>query len=78
MFALNPLNAKGLLNASIKDNNPVIFFEHRWLHSIKDNVPKKYFELNLGIMHDNVNRGKDITIIAFSYTVLMSLRAVKF
>ena len=69
----NPLNAKGLLNASIRDNNPVIFFEHRWLHETVANDPKKYFELNLGKSR-YVNRGKDVTIIAFSYTVLMSLR----
>lgn len=69
----NPFNAKGLLNASIKDNNPVIFFEHRWLHETVANVPKKYFQLDLGKSR-YVNRGKDLTIIAFSYTVLMSLR----
>jgi pyruvate/2-oxoglutarate/acetoin dehydrogenase E1 component len=69
----NPFNAKGLLSASIKDNNPVIFFEHRWLHETLGDVPKKYFELELGKSR-YVNRGKDITIIAFSYTVLMSLK----
>ena len=69
----NPFNAKGLLNASIKDNNPVIFFEHRWLHETVGDVPKKYFELDLGKSR-YVNRGKDLTIVAFSYTVLMSLK----
>jgi len=69
----NPYNAKGLLNAAIKDNNPVIFFEHRWLHETLGNVPKKYFELDLGKSRF-INRGKDITIVSFSYTVLMSLK----
>mgnify|MGYP001226437361 CR=1 FL=1 len=69
----NAYEAKGLLLQSIRDPNPVIFFEHRWLHETVANVPKKYFELNLGKSR-YVNRGKDVTIIAFSYTVLMSLR----
>ena len=36
-----PFNAKGLLLSSISDPNPVIVFEHRWLHDIKGEVPKK-------------------------------------
>ena len=37
----NAYDAKGLMIESIKDNNPVIFFEHRWVHDIYGNVPKK-------------------------------------
>ena len=40
-------DAKGLLTSSIKDNHPVIFFEHRWLHNIKK-VPRKLFTVPIG------------------------------
>ena len=37
----NAYDAKGLLSASIQENNPVIFLEHRWLHNTTSFVPKK-------------------------------------
>ena len=43
-----PYNAKGLLIASIKDPNPVIIFEHRWLHDIRGSVPTKNYKIDLG------------------------------
>ena len=43
----NPIDAKGMLISSIFDNNPVIFFEHRWLHNIKSEVPNGYFKKNI-------------------------------
>ena len=71
-----PLNAKGLLISSIKDKNPVIFFEHRWLHNTTGYVPKKNITQKLG-QSKYVTRGNDITIIAFSYTVIESLKLHK-
>jgi pyruvate dehydrogenase E1 component beta subunit len=64
----NPYNAKGLLISSIEDNNPVIFFEHRWSHGIKGYVPKKYYKTPIG-KSSYITRGKDLTIITFSYMV---------
>ena len=40
-------DAKGMLISSIKNNNPVIFFEHRWLHDNYGNVPRKYYETQI-------------------------------
>ena len=37
-----PYDAKGLLLASIEDNNPVVFIEHRWLYNIHGPVPEGY------------------------------------
>ena len=37
-----PFEAKGMLAQSIEDKNPVIFFEHRWLHMTKGHVPKSF------------------------------------
>lgn len=72
----NAYDAKGLLLKSIKDNNPVIFIEHRWLHHIEDYVPNKYYEIELG-KAKIIKSGKSITLVAFSYMVIESLIAVK-
>ena len=73
----NAKDAKGMLISSIKDPDPVIFFEHRWLHSIKDQVPKKYYLTKIN-KAKIIKRGADITIISFSYALIESLRAVNF
>jgi pyruvate dehydrogenase E1 component beta subunit len=69
----SPYNAKGLLISSIEDNNPVIFFEHRWCHSIKGHVPNKYYKIPIGKSR-YATKGKDITIITFSYMVSEAIR----
>lgn len=72
----NAYDAKGLLAASVKDNNPVVFLEHRWLHNTTSFVPKKYYSLKIG-KGKIVNKGSKITVIAFSYSVLIALKANK-
>ncbi len=71
-----PHLAKGLMNAAIKDKNPVIYFEHRWLHHLTGGVEKKNYFTQIGKSRF-VSRGKNLTIIAFSYTVIQSLRIRK-
>ena len=73
----NATDAKGMLISSIKDPDPVIFFEHRWLHSIKDRVPKKYYFTKIN-KAKIIKKGKAITVISFSYALIEALRAVKF
>ena len=68
-----PHYAKGLLSQAIKDKNPVIFFEHRWLHNLKGLVEKKNYSLKIG-QSRYASRGDDITIISFSYAVIQSLK----
>src|SRR3989344_1474080 len=41
-------DAKGLLVASVRDNNPVIFLEHRWVHGVRGPVPEELYEIPLG------------------------------
>lgn len=49
VYPSNPFDAKGLLNASIEDPNPVLFFEHKALYrSIKGMVPSAYYHLEIG------------------------------
>ena len=71
-----PYDAKGLLIASVEDNNPVIFIEHRWLYNIFGNVPEGVYRVPLGRARI-AREGKDITIVATSHMVLEALRAAE-
>jgi pyruvate dehydrogenase E1 component beta subunit len=69
----NAYDAKGLLIASVEDNNPVIFIEHRWLHNTIDYVPDSGYKVPIG-KAKVVRKGNDITIVAHSYMVLESIK----
>jgi|TARA_B100001059_G_scaffold236621_1_gene288328 pyruvate/2-oxoglutarate/acetoin dehydrogenase E1 component len=69
----NAYDAKGILNSSINSRHPVIFFEHRWLHNIKVNVPKKLYKVPIG-KANVLSKGKDLTIISFSEALIQVLR----
>ncbi len=69
-----PADAKGLLTASIRDLNPVIFFEHKVLYKQKGMVPTGEWEIPLG-QADIKRPGKDLTIIALSISVPKALAA---
>ena len=69
-------DAKGMLLAAIRDDNPVIFIEHRWLHGILDDVPTLPYVVPLD--QAAVRRsGKDATLVAFSFMVVEALLAAK-
>lgn len=69
-------DAKGLLIASIEDNNPVMFIEHRWLYNIVGHVPEGIYRVPLG--EAKVFReGSDLTIVAVSFMVLEALRVAE-
>ena len=72
----NAYDAKGLLVSSIKDNGPVIFFEHRWLHNIQGRVPKKIYSVKIG-KAKVIQKGKDITIVSFSDALIQLMRIKK-
>jgi len=58
-----PYDAKGLLKASIRDENPVIFFEHRYLYdNLEELIPEEEYIIPLGEA-DIKKNGKDVTII---------------
>lgn len=69
-------DAKGMLLSAIRDNNPVIFIEHRWLHGIADDVPGIPYTVPLD--KAAIRRaGKDATVVAFSFMVVEALLAAK-
>lgn len=67
----NPYDSKGLMLSSIRDDNPVIFLEHKMLYSVKGNCPEEPYTIPLG-QANIIKEGKDATIVAWS---LMALRA---
>lgn len=67
-------DAKGLLKASIDDNNPVIFYEHKLLYKTSSHVPEELYHIPLG--HADIKReGKDITIVATAMMIHRALEA---
>lgn len=71
-----PYDAKGLLKSAIRDNDPVIFIEHKGLYQTKGEVPESEYLVPLG-KADIKKVGQDVTIISYSKTVLMALEAAK-
>jgi 2-oxoisovalerate dehydrogenase E1 component len=71
-----PYDAKGLLNESINDPNPVMFFEHKQLYRSKSQeVPKDYYTLPLG-KASLIREGNQVTIIAFGAAVHWALETL--
>ncbi len=74
VFASTPTDVRGLLLASIYDDNPVMFFEHRTLYPIKEEVPDELEPIPLG--RARVHReGDDVTVVATGRLVHEALAA---
>jgi pyruvate dehydrogenase E1 component beta subunit len=71
-----PRDAKGLLVSAIRDNNPVIFLEHRWLYWQEGEVPKENFAIPFG-KANIIRKGKDLTIVATSWMNVEALKAAE-
>jgi pyruvate/2-oxoglutarate/acetoin dehydrogenase E1 component len=69
-----PYDAKGLLKAAIRDNNPVVFFEDKMMYKLKGNVPADDYTVPLGVA-DVKRVGSDITLVATSSMVQVALGA---
>jgi len=68
-------DAKGLIKASIRDNNPVIFFEHKYLYRrIKEEVPDEDYLVPLGKAR-LARQGRDLSIITYAAMVHVALEA---
>lgn len=73
----NPKDAKGLLISSIKNNNPVIFFEHRWLHGVSGHIPENQFDIEIG-KSNLYRKGKHITLVSYSYMFIECIKVADF
>src|SRR5262249_18585790 len=69
-----PYDAKGLLKAAIRDENPVVFFEDKMMYKLKGPVPEEEYVVPLGVA-DVKRIGEDITLVATSSMVQVALGA---
>ena len=71
-----PYDAKGLMIAAIKDDNPIIYIDDRWLYSQEEVVPEETYEVAIGkgIIR---KKGADLTLVSSSYMVIESFKAAQ-
>jgi len=71
-----PYDAKGLLKSALRQDNPIIFIEHKLLYATKGDVPEGEYLIPLG--KAEVKRsGNDVTLVSYSRTLLHSLEAAE-
>jgi pyruvate/2-oxoglutarate/acetoin dehydrogenase E1 component len=69
-------DAKGLLKAAIRDDNPVMFIEHKMLYNEEGYVPDEDYIIPYGLA-DVKREGSDVTVVAYSRMVLRALEAAE-
>ncbi len=72
-----PADAKGLMIAAIRDDNPVVYIDDRCLYGIEAHVPEEAYEAEIGKAAMR-RSGQDVTIAAFSYLVPKALEAAEY
>ena len=72
----NPYDGKGLLISAIRDDNPVIFLEHKALYSIKGECPSEDYMIPIGEANI-LKQGKDVTLVAWSLMVNKAISAAR-
>lgn len=73
-----PYDAKGLLASAIRDNNPVLFLEHKMLYFTRGDLPDAGEEYTVPIGVADIKReGTDLTLATFSYSLLQALEAAE-
>ena len=76
VFPSTPTDVRGLLWSAIYDDNPVVFFEHRTLYGIKEEVPEQLEPIPIG--QGRVHReGEDVTVVATGRLVHEALKAAE-
>lgn len=71
-----PYDAKGLLKTAIRDDNPIMFIEHKMLYKEKGPVPEGEYLIPLGVA-DVARSGKDVTVVAYSRMRYRALEAAE-
>ena len=69
-------DAKGLLISAIRDDNPVVFLEHRWLYWGEEDVPEEPYTIPIG-QGRVVREGKDISIVSTSWMTVEAKKAAE-
>jgi 2-oxoisovalerate dehydrogenase E1 component len=71
-----PFDAKGLLKAAVRDDNPVMFIEHKMLYNEEGYVPDEDYVIPYGVA-DVKRKGSDVTVVTYSRMVLRALEAAE-
>ncbi|MCK4772875.1 MAG: dehydrogenase, partial [Candidatus Latescibacteria bacterium] len=71
-----PFDAKGLLKAAIRDDNPVMFIEHKMLYGLEGHVPEEEYLIPYGVA-DVKREGDDVTLVTYSRMVHRALEAAE-
>ena len=71
-----PYDAKGLLKAAIRDDNPCMFIEHKMLYSVEGVVPEEDYVIPFGVA-DVKREGSDVTVVTYSRMVHRALEAAE-
>jgi len=71
-----PYDAKGLLKSAIREDNPVVFIEHKGMYGMKGNVPEEEYTIPLA-KGDIKREGTDVTVVALSRSVIFALEAAE-
>ena len=71
-----PYDAKGLLKAAIRDDNPVMFIEHKMLYGVEGRVPDEEYVIPFGVA-DVKREGADVTVVTYSRMVHRALEAAE-
>jgi pyruvate/2-oxoglutarate/acetoin dehydrogenase E1 component len=71
-----PHDAKGLFVSCVRDDNPVLFVDDRWLYDIEGDVPEKLFTVPIGKAAVR-KEGSDVSVIATSYMVHVAMKAAQ-
>ncbi len=74
VFPSNPYDAKGLLKTAIREDNPILFYEHKLCYGLKGAVPEEEYTLPIG-QAKVAREGKDVTVVSYGYTVHKALKA---
>jgi len=76
IFASTPYDAKGLIKTAIREDNPVLFYEHKLLYGVKGMVPEEEYLLPIG-KAEVKREGKDVTIVTYAWTLHKALKAAE-
>ena len=71
-----PYDAKGLMIAAVRNENPVVYIDDRWLHRQEGVVPEEIYEVTIGKGLIR-KKGADLTLVSSSYMVTESLKAAQ-
>jgi len=72
----NPYDAKGLLKAAIRDNDPVVFFESEKMYGDKGEIPEGEYIIPIGVA-DVKRKGTDVTIVSFGKIIKVAYEAAE-